>query len=261
MRNGRHRGAKVGGLHVGCGGIFKCCLRIAGSFGSRIPSCCIEGRALAGTRHCVAPRLGRLRSAVLNSRSHLIRLRCSLFHRVQSAVTSGITHVRTATQTITRVSIFISLTLITKRGGCYGPGVGRSNIVSVGNNHRPIIRGVVIGSVFVSGSACLSGRGGQVSVVANPGVTKGSACVHRDTLVILVTRVKDFIPTRSTGVKVISQVFAHIKTSSSLTDKRDAFVMRVGRITGVLHGTATGSLLVLSRVKHKADAFSKLDVT
>lgn len=226
-----------------------------------MPSCCAEGRALTGTRHCVAPRLGRLRSVVLNTRSGLCTLRCRLCDRIHRAVTKRIREVRRATGTITTLSTFDSLTLITRHGGCIHPGVGRGKVLSVGRNHRPIIRQVVPGSVFVTGSACLSSGGREVSVVANPGVTNGSACVHRATLVTLVTRVKSFIPTRDTGVYLSSHVFAEIKTSSSLTSKRDAFVIRVARITGVLEGTASGDLLVLSRVKHKADAFSNLSVT
>ncbi len=258
IERGRH--AKVGGLHIHCGGIFKCCVRIAGSFLSGIPSSCVEGRALAGTRHFVARRLGRVRGHMLATGSGVIRIRCRVFSAVHGGATTRIVEFRGATSTVTELSALASLTGISDRGRCYQPLVGAGNIVRVARNERPIIRRI-LGTPFISGSALLGVASSHYTVVANPGVTNGSACVHRITLVALVTRVKYFIPTGDTRVNIISTVFAHINTSSSLTSKRSAFVIRVDRITCVLGGTAGRDLLVLSRVNENASAFSNVSVT
>lgn len=261
VRTHRHRRANVPGLGINCGHIFKCCVRIAGSCGSVIPRACVEGRALAGYRECVARRLGRLRNGVINTGSHSITLRCRIFYSIHRAVSHRARHVRGATGTLTILSALTDLTRTTTAGGCYYPRVSAGNIVSVGSNHRPIIRTVVGNTPFIPGSAILSASSGHYVVVANPGVTNGSACVHRVTLVIVVTRVNSFIPTHSTSVNVISTIFAEINTTSSLTANHSAFVIRVDRISSVLGGTARGDLVVLSRVNENASAFSNVDVT
>ncbi len=260
VRTRRGRGCNVGALGINCGHIFNCCVRVSHLCDSRMPPRCVQGRALTGTRQCVARRLGRLRTGILNTQSRTRTLRCRLLYRIERAITSRLMHVRAATATLTDLSILTSFTRITTADGCYHPRISVDNHVRVRGNHRPIIRGLS-GTPFIPGSAALSGKRGQITVVANPGVTNGSACVQRATLVMLVTRVNDFMPTSDTAVNVISDVFAHINTSSSLTTNRSAFVIRVDRITSVLQGTASGDLVIFSRVNHNASAFSNVDVT
>lgn len=192
----------------------------------------------------------------------MLSLRTHLFGRLILYLSRCVPPVRVGTGLVNHLSYLLSFTGITRDGHCVHPSIGSSRIVSVGTNHRPIVRGrLPVNRPCVTGSICLSSRGRRVVVVAKPGVTNGSTLLHRATLVALVTRVNYFIPTRYTHVKVISGVFAHIKTSSGVSIKRSAFVIRVGRTSSVLGGVSSHDLILFSRLKHKADACSNVSVT
>lgn len=189
-------------------------------------------------------------------------LRAGLCGRLIVTLTRFVPTVRVGTDRVTQLSYLLTFTGITGRGGCVHPIIRSDRIVSVERNHRPIVRGrLPMKRGCVTGSIFLSSRARRVVVVANPGVTNGSTLLHRATLVALLTRVNDFIPTRDTQVNVISGVFAHIKTDSGVSINRSAFVIRVGRTTGVLGGLSDHDLILFSRLKQKASACSNVSVT
>lgn len=215
-----------------------------------------------GTRHCVARRLGRCRRGVLNTRSGVLILRARLCAGLMRTLARFVPRVRIGTGRVTQLSYLLSFTGITHRGGCVHPIVRSGSMLSVHRNHRPMVRGrLPVKRGCVTGGIVLSDDARRVVVVANPGVTNGSTLLHRATLVALLTRVNSFIPTRDTRVKLISGVFAHIKTDSGVSMNRSAFVIRVGRTTSVLGGISSQDLMLFSRLKHNASACSNVSVT
>jgi DNA mismatch repair protein MutS len=215
---------------------------------SRVPSYFIRRQGIAGGERFTTDRLSAMESEINGAQGRIVELERTLFLGLRERAKEHLGDLSAAAALLAELDVAQSLARAATIRRWVRPQLDEGVVLKVLEGRHPVVEAHLPQGEFIPNDVILEGEGFPFALITGPNMAGKSTYLRMAALIVLMTQMGSFVPTREALVGIADRIYCRVGASDNLARGESTFLAEMNETAYILNTATTKSLVIMDEV-------------
>jgi DNA mismatch repair protein MutS len=215
---------------------------------SRVPAYFIRRQGIAGGERFTTERLSALESEINGAQGRIVELERTLFLSLRDGAKEHLENLAAAAALLAELDVAQSLARAATIRRWVRPQLDEGVVLKVLEGRHPVVEAHLPQGEFIPNDVILEGEGFPFVLITGPNMAGKSTYLRMAALIVLMTQMGSFVPTREALVGIADRIYCRVGASDNLARGESTFLAEMNETAYILNTASEKSLVIMDEV-------------
>lgn len=246
-------------LKIGFNKVFGYYLEVTKANLDLVPSDYIRKQTLVNAERFITPELKEFEEKMLFANEKIASLEDKIIREICSKILERSVALHYLTESLAQLDAVYSLSILASESGYIRPRITESTKIDIKEGKHPVVE-KSISSAFIPNDTNLDCEENHLLTITGPNMSGKSTYIRQVAVLVILSQIGSFIPTKSAEIGVVDKVFTRIGAHDEISKGQSTFMVEMSETAHILNNISPRSLVVLDEIGRGTSTYDGLSL-